>query len=405
MTLKSKEYALIINCGSSSIKLRLIDINEEISVATGLIERIGSSACRQYVEWTGGFTEENHQFNNHQDSLTWSLNHLQAADVIHDPSNLILVCHRIVHGGERFSNPVIVTDDILNELRTLNRLAPLHNPQNVVGMKIARNIFPNATHVAVFDTAFYRRLPPAAYRYAIPEWIYRDLGVRRYGFHGISHQYMMLQASELTGKSLSEGRFITLHLGNGCSISAIRNGQCVDTSMGMTPLEGLIMGTRCGDLDPTIPLILMHETGMSLAEAENLLNTESGLKGICGENDMRAIHRLSEIGDSNAKLALEMFVTRIKKYIGSYIAILNGADAIVFSGGIGEYDKITRELICNSLDYLGINLDPASNSIDTHTARVISAGGSKILLLVVPTDEEMQIAKQSLGMLERTGIT
>ncbi|MBV2096344.1 MAG: acetate kinase, partial [Candidatus Thiodiazotropha sp. (ex Codakia orbicularis)] len=230
-----------------------------------------------------------------------------------------------------------------------------------------------------------------------------DLGVRRYGFHGISHQYMMLQASELTGKSLSEGRFITLHLGNGCSISAIKNGQCVDTSMGMTPLEGLIMGTRCGDLDPTIPLILMHETGISLAEAENLLNTESGLKGICGENDMRAIHRLAETGSSNAKLALEMFVNRIKKYIGSYLAILNGADAIIFSGGIGEHDEIARELICGSLDYLGIELDPAGNSNDTHAPRVISTEGSRVSLLVVPTDEEMQIAKQALGMLEGSG--
>ncbi|MEW8662956.1 MAG: acetate kinase [Candidatus Thiodiazotropha sp.] len=401
--MKSKEYALIINCGSSSIKLRLIDISREISVATGLIERIGSSECRQYVKWPGGFAEESHQFDNHQDSLTWSLNYLQAADILHDPNDLFCVCHRIVHGGERFSAPVIVTDDVLNELRALNRLAPLHNPQNLTGIKIARNIFPDAAHVAVFDTAFYRDLPPAAYRYAIPEWIYRDLGVRRYGFHGISHQYMMLQASELTGKSLSEGRFITLHLGNGCSISAIKNGQCVDTSMGMTPLEGLIMGTRCGDLDPTIPLILMHETGISLAEAENLLNTESGLKGICGENDMRAIHRLAETGSSNAKLALEMFVNRIKKYIGSYLAILNGADAIIFSGGIGEHDEIARELICGSLDYLGIELDPAGNSNDTHAPRVISTEGSRVSLLVVPTDEEMQIAKQALGMLEGSG--
>jgi acetate kinase len=210
---------------------------------------------------------------------------------------------------------------------------------------------------------------------------------------------MVVQAAELCGKSIKDSRFITLHLGNGCSISAVGNGQCVDTSMGMTPLEGLIMGTRCGDIDPSVPLLLMHEAGMTLADTENLLNTESGLKGICGENDMRTIHRLIETGDKNAKLAVEMFVIRIKKYIGSYLAILDGADAIIFSGGIGENDKIIRQAICESLDFFGIDLDLELNSIDTHKARIISTISSKISLLVIPTDEETQIAKQSLRML------
>ncbi|PVV10246.1 MAG: hypothetical protein B6D77_08655 [gamma proteobacterium symbiont of Ctena orbiculata] len=394
---------MTVNCGSSSIKLRLVDIADEISIATGLIEGIGSSECRQIFNWPDGLTKETHLFDNHQDGLNWSLNYLQEAGILDDLKDQFCICHRIVHGGESFSNPVVVSDDILNELRALNRLAPLHNPQNLTGIKIARTIFPNATHIAVFDTAFYRSLPAVAYRYAIPEWIYRDLGIRRYGFHGISHQYMTAQAAELTGKSINDSRFITLHLGNGCSISAIRNGQCVDTSMGMTPLEGLIMGTRCGDLDPTIPLTLMYETGMSLAAAENLMNTESGLKGICGENDMRLIHRLSEAGDNNAKLAVEMFVNRIKKYVGSYLAVLNGADAIVFSGGIGENDKIIRDAICNSLDYFGIDLDPALNASDSLTPRRISMESSKISLLVVPTDEEMQIAKLSSRALQDTG--
>jgi acetate kinase len=393
-------HALVINCGSSSIKLRLIDSHEETTLVSGLIERIGSSKCRQNIKWTGGIVEESLQFNNHQDGLTWSLQLMDRLGIIQNPDELSCICHRIVHGGERFDHPVVITDEILRELPTLNKLAPLHNPHSLIGIRIAKNKFPNTTQVAVFDTAFFRSLTPVAYRYAIPEWIYRDFGVRRYGFHGISHQHMAVKAADLCGKSIEESRFITLHLGNGCSISAIKNGHPVDTSMGMTPLEGLIMGTRCGDLDPSVPLLLMHETGMTAAEAENLLNSESGLKGICGENDMRAIHRLVEADDNNAKLALEMFINRIIKYIGSYLAILNGADAIIFSGGIGENDKIIRHAICSSLDYFGIDLDLELNSADTCEDRIISTEDSKIPLLVIPTDEEMAIATHSLSVLQ-----
>jgi acetate kinase len=401
---ESTEHILVINCGSSSIKLRLIEIYQEKTVVSGLIEKIATPKCRQYFNWSGGTLEEFHHLNDHRDGLIWSLEFVERLGIISISDELSCVCHRIVHGGERFTDPVVITDDILNELRTLERLAPLHNPHNLTGIEIAKKLFPDNTHIAVFDTAFYRSLSPSAYRYAIPEWIYRDLGVRRYGFHGISHQYMAARAAELCGKEITNSRLITLHLGNGCSISAVKNGQCVETSMGMTPLEGLIMGTRCGDLDPSVPILLMRETGMTLAEAENLLNTESGLKGICGENDMRAIHRLVEADDNNAQLAVEMFVGRIKKYIGSYLAILNGADAIVFSGGIGENDKIIRQAVCTSLDYFGIDLDPELNCVDSQNNRIISTRHSKISLLVVPTEEEIQIAKLSMRMLQGSDI-
>jgi acetate kinase len=306
----------------------------------------------------------------------------------------------VVHGGEFFHEPTFVDDRVIDAIRGMIPLAPLHNPANLIGIEVAMKQRPDVPQVAVFDTAYHQSMPPHAFHYALPQELYKKHHVRRYGFHGTSHLYVAKQASEHLGKPLDNLNLITLHLGNGASAAAIKAGESVDTSMGLTPLEGLIMGTRCGDLDPAIHFYLARETGKSMDEVETLLNNESGLKGICGVNDMREIIRLVGEGDEKAELAIDAYCYRIKKYIGAYFAVLGHVDALVFTGGIGENAALIRQRSCENLSGLGIMLDEQKNSSCVGTFMPVHSRESKVGILVIPTNEELEIARQTQECIE-----
>jgi acetate kinase len=305
------------------------------------------------------------------------------------------VGHRVVHGGENFHRPTVVDDQVIAAIRDTIPLAPLHNPANLGGIEIARRLFPGVPQVAVFDTAYHQTMPATSYRYALPEHLYKEHRVRRYGFHGTSHHYVAKRAASLLGTPATACNLITLHLGNGASATAIREGRSVDTSMGMTPLEGLVMGTRCGDIDPAIHFYLCENVGLDNDALEDLLNRKSGLLGICGVNDMREIHRLAAGGDERAQLAVGIFCHRLKKYLGAYYAELGRVDAVVFTGGIGENDAEIRARTCAGLESLGICLDPDANGAPERGERAISTPESRVKVLVIPTNEELEIARQS----------
>jgi acetate kinase len=311
------------------------------------------------------------------------------------------VGHRVVHGGEKFSQPAIIDDAALKTIEELIPLAPLHNPANVTGIKVMRELLPAVPQVAVFDTAFHQTMPARAFHYALPAEFYRSYDVRRYGFHGTSHQYVSGEAARHLGRPLETLNLITLHLGNGASATAIERGKSIDTSMGLTPLEGLVMGTRCGDLDPAVHFYLARKTGKPFEEIEGILNKESGLKGICGLNDMREIQERSQGGDAQAELALEMFCYRVKKYIGAYYAALGSVDAVIFTGGIGENSAMVRTKACEGLSALGIIMDERRNSADAGGLREIQAKEGGIRILVIPTNEEHEIARQTVEVLGR----
>lgn len=389
----------VINSGSSTIKYRLYDMPAEQILGEGLVERIGERegrlVSRRRVAEGYAETVEQRQFPDHQSGFA------AAMEAIGDPVHGI--GHRVVHGGERFGAPVLVNDEVKAGIRALLALAPLHNPVNLLGIEVAARRHPKAAQVAVFDTAFHRGLPPAAYRYALPDAFYHDLGVRRYGFHGISYQYLTAHAAELLQRPVSALKLILLHLGNGASATAVSGGRSIDTSMGMTPLEGLMMGTRSGDLDPSVPLLLAARAGLDNDAVDELLNHASGLKGVCGAGDMRAVHRLIEAGDQHARLALDMFCYRIRKYIGAYYAALGRVDAIVFSGGIGEHDPVVRAQSCAGLEALGVVVEPQRNAAATEAAAEIQAPDSLVRVLVLPTDEELQIARESMRCIEAAG--
>ncbi len=317
-----------------------------------------------------------------------------------DVSELAAIGHRVVHGGERFRSPTVVDDAVAGAIRDMIPLAPLHNPANLDGIEVARRLFPQVPSVAVFDTAFHQTMPRTAYRYAIPEYLYREHRVRRYGFHGTSHHYVAERAAALLGKPFHQCNLITLHLGNGASATAIRGGKSVDTSMGMTPLEGLVMGTRCGDIDPAIHFYLCKNLGLDYGTLEDLLNRQSGLLGLCGVNDMREIQRRAEEGDDRAELAIGITAHRLKKYIGAYYAELGRVDAVVFTGGIGENDADMRCRACEDLDGLGIKLDDAANLASERGERRISTRDSPVQVLVIPTNEELAIARQALTAVQ-----
>jgi acetate kinase len=308
----------------------------------------------------------------------------------------------VVHGGELFTKPAIIDEDVVAAIRDLIPLAPLHNPHNLLGIEVARKRSPDILQVAVFDTAFHQTLPPHSFHYALPYELYTGHRVRRYGFHGTSHFYVAKEVAKYLGNPLEELNLITLHLGNGASAAAIQHGECIDTSMGLTPLEGLIMGTRCGDLDPAVHFYLMRQTGMSAYEVEKLMNSQSGLKGICGINDMRQIQAKAEAGDDRAILALDMFCYRIRKYIGAYSAVVGSTDAIVFTGGIGENSAVVRERTCSGLDKLGISLDLKKNKAVTGRISEIQKDGSALKIMVVATDEELEIARQTIDTIRNT---
>ena len=393
-----RSQILVLNAGSSSLKYSLIDLNHDQQRYSGLIDRIGetSSAHTQQVNGTSLKTE-----------LTIA-NHRQAIDLLFSslnqqanfrPDMLACVAHRVVHGGERFQAPTQITPDVINAIRDLIPLAPLHNPANLLGIELSLAQLPNIPHIAVFDTAFHQSLPDYAYRYAVPESWYQQHAVRRYGFHGSSHAYIAQQAAGYLNKPIELCRFISLHLGNGASACAIANGCSVDTSMGMTPLEGLVMGTRSGDIDPSIIFYLQRALNWSSQEIENQLNKHSGLKGLCHENDMRTIHQRAEAGDQQAQLARTLFAYRVKKYIGAYMAVLGDVDALLFTGGIGENDRWLRQNCLDGLSRFGIALDKQLNQNCNQPTTVISSALSSIPILVIRTDEEFQIAKESYHTL------
>ncbi len=392
---------LVLNAGSSSIKFQLFEMTDWSVVASGSISRIGEDDAHLNFRWQppGGSSQqldEQQPVASHHQALERVVAHLHQTGSLANLTELKAIGHRVVHGGEAFHLPTLLDEDVIDAIRQMIPLAPLHNPAHLDGILVARALFPAVPQVAVFDTAFHQTMPRTAYRYAIPESLYREHQVRRYGFHGTSHAYVGKRAALMLGRSFDRSNLITLHLGNGASATAIRNGSSVDTSMGMTPLEGLVMGTRCGDIDPAVPLYLSQHLGLDHRQIDQLLNRQSGLVGICGVNDMREIHRMIEQGDSNAELALGMFCQRLKKYIGAYTAVLGEVHGVVFTGGIGENDAETRARACYGLERLGIALDDAANRSNERGERLISTPQSPVKVLVIPTNEELEIAQQTL---------
>jgi acetate kinase len=370
---------LVLNCGSSSLKYRLVDLERSAPLAYGLVERIGEP---------GGVAD-------HQEAMTTALGNV-------DPVGIEVVAHRVVHGGARFAEPVVIDDDVIAEVGALSVLAPLHNPVNLVGIEAARRALPALPHVAVFDTAFHQTIPPHAYTYAVPqEWATRH-GVRRYGFHGTSHAFVARAAGRLLGREPGDLNLIVLHLGNGASATAIERGRSVDTSMGLTPLEGLVMGTRSGDIDPAIVAHLRRTAGLETDEIDRLLNTGSGLKGLTGVSDLREIHARVAAGDATAEHALDIYCYRIRKYVGAYLAVLGRVDGIVFTAGVGENDAVVRARSLEGLDGLGIRVDDERNRSASRDARFISPPGADVALVVVPTDEELEMAEQAAALVGAT---
>jgi len=399
---------LVINSGSSSIKFRLYDMEQEMLLVAGTLERIGetdgSSVYRKYSA-TGDVEEHknNSPVADHTAGLKQIFGFLESNGPQDPMDSLHAIGHRVVHGGEAFQAPTLIDEDVINGIRKTISLAPLHNPANLTGIEATRRLCPQVPQVAVFDTAFFRTLPPRAYRYALPDELYRYHHIRRYGFHGTSHQHVARQAAIYLQQPPETLRLITLHLGNGASAAAIRDGICIDTSMGMTPLEGLIMGTRCGDLDPSMHFYLARILGMDLDEIETLLNHNSGMKGLCGVKDMREVHRLANSGDERARLAIDMFCYRICKYIGAYHVTLGGLDVLVFTAGIGENDPFIRQSVCNRLSVLGITLDHNRNQDGISGTFDISGENSKVKVLVVPANEELEIARQAVSAIKKGG--
>ena len=391
---------LVLNSGSSSIKFQLFRDDDWSVIASGTVTRIGEQQGRFRWTWINGDgAEETSDIGapvpNHHDGLERIVVGLRESGSLAEQSELRAVGHRVVHGGEAFHAPVLVDEDVIAAIRKMIPLAPLHNPANLDGILVSRELFPGVPQVAVFDTAFHQTMPRTAYRYALPEYLYREYGVRRYGFHGTSHHYVARRAAAMLGKALEHCNLITLHLGNGASATAIRDGASIDTSMGMTPLEGLVMGTRCGDLDPAIHFFLCKNLGFDNQTLDDLLNRQSGLQGLCGVNDMREVLRMEQHGDENAELAVGVACHRLKKYIGAYYAELGHVDAVVFTGGIGENDAETRARACAGLERLGIELNQAANARQSADERDIATHDSAVKVLVIPTNEELEIAQQA----------
>ncbi len=393
---------LVINCGSSSLKYQLINADTEEVLAKGLCERIGiDGGMHTYQPKGADKIKTQTDMPDHTKAVQLVLDALtdKNSGVIADLSEIDAVGHRIVHGGEKFSGSVLIDDEVLAAIEECNDLAPLHNPANLIGVNSCRKLMPNVPMVAVFDTAFHQTMPEKAYLYGIPYDYYRKYKVRRYGFHGTSHEYVANRTAEFLGKDIKDMKIIVCHLGNGASVSAVNGGKCVDTSMGLTPLEGLIMGTRSGDLDPAILEFIAGKENLSIREMLNVLNKKSGVLGLSDgvSSDFRDLGEAADSGNTRAKVALETYAYHVAKYIGSYVAAMNGVDAITFTAGVGENNISARAMIGEYLTYLGTRIDPARNNIRGEET-IISEDGSKVTLLVIPTDEEMSIARQTVAL-------
>lgn len=388
---------LVINSGSSSIKYQLIDPDSAESLASGLVERIGEEKATISHTYAGEKNQFTEPVPDHGAGLRRVLQICDEVGPDLASAGVVAVGHRVVQGGAYFASATVVDDDVLERIVELIPLAPLHNPANVRGIEVARELLPDVPHVAVFDTAFFRGLPKAASTYALDREVARKLSIRRYGFHGTSHQFVSRAVADMLGRT--DLKQIVLHLGNGASASAVVGGHAVDTSMGLTPLEGLVMGTRSGDLDPAVVFHMRRVGGYDIDKIDDLLNKRSGMKGLCGDNDMREVHAMANAGDPEAQLALDVYAHRLRKYIGAYAAVMGGLDAVTFTAGVGENDSEVRAAACRGLEFLGIHLDAERNAVRSRDARIISADGSPVTVLVVPTNEELAIARQCVGLL------
>ncbi len=398
---------LVINSGSSSIKFQLLSMEGEAVLASGLVERIGEEEGLIKCTFMPDTVDEQVVKNgevivDHNSGMRLAVDLLTDPDqgVIADRKAVSAIGHRVVHGGEDFHQPTIITDEVMAAIEKNVPLAPLHNPANIDGIRVAQELFEGVPQVAVFDTAFHQTIPAHAYHYAIPYELYEKERIRRYGFHGTSHKFVASECAQLMGKPLENLNVITIHLGNGCSMTAVKNGQSIDTTLGLTPLEGLVMGTRSGDVDPAIHAFLARNCGMTIGEIDTLLNKESGMKGLCGLNDMRDIHDAIAAGDERAKLALEVQTYRNKKYIGAYMAALGRVDAIVFTAGIGENDEIVRAKTVAGLEPFGIVMDMEANDQRIKKPTLLSVADSKIQIWGIPTNEELAIARESHALLQ-----
>ena len=397
---------LVINCGSSSLKFQVIDTASETMLAKGLCERIGIDGSLTYentVKKSGKITREV-EIPNHKVGIQLVLNELTDPEngVISSLEEIGAVGHRVVHGGEKFAKPVIINDEVIEAIRECSDLAPLHNPANLTGIEACRSVMPGTPMVAVFDTAFHQTMPSKAYMYAIPLRYYENYKIRKYGFHGTSHDFVSSEAARVVGKPIEDLKIIVCHLGNGSSVSAVKGGKCVDTSMGLTPLAGLIMGTRSGDIDPAIVEYIAQKDNVSVSDVLRILQKESGVFGLSGglSSDFRDLWKGEEEGNKNARLALEAFAYSVAKYIGAYAAAMNGVDVICFTAGVGENDAQVRAMIGEYLGYLGTAIDPEANKVHGEL-REISTKDSKVKMFVLPTNEELAIARQTLSLVEQ----
>ncbi|WP_406332929.1 acetate kinase [Streptomyces sp. NBC_00203] len=401
MTATRATRVLVLNSGSSSVKYQLLDMRDGSRLAAGLVERIGEETSRlKHTPLTGGESREQiAPIADHEAALKAVAAELAKDGLGLDSPELAAIGHRVVHGGKTFTDPTVIDDSVLAEIERLIPVAPLHNPANLTGIRTAMALRPDLPQVAVFDTAFHTTMPESAARYAIDVKTADEHRIRRYGFHGTSHAYVSRATAELLGKAPQDVNVIVLHLGNGASASAVRGGRCVDTSMGLTPLEGLVMGTRSGDMDPAVIFHLMRVGGMSTDEIDTLLNKKSGLIGLCGDNDMREIRRRVDEGDERARLAFDIYIHRLKKYIGAYYAVLGRVDAIAFTAGVGENAAPVREAAIAGLEELGLTVDSDLNAVRSDEPRLISPRSARVAVAVVPTDEELEIATQTYALV------
>lgn len=395
---------LVLNSGSSSLKYQLFEFPNESPLCTGLVERIGlkGSLVTHKVPRNGKELKFDLDLSiqNHEEALIKVTEILldNEKGVLKEMSEVIAIGHRVVHGGEQFASTTLISEEVKEKIKELFALAPLHNPPNLLGIQVAERVFPNAKQVAVFDTAFHQTMPPKSYRFAVPKEMYETMGIRSYGFHGSSHQYVSKAAIKFLQNP--SAKLVSIHLGNGSSVTAIESGKSIDHSMGLGPMGGLVMGTRCGDIDPSIIFHLIHERGIPAQELNDILNKKSGLLGLCGHSDMRDVKEAVSSGDKDAVLAYELYAYRIQKYIGMYAAAMNGIDAIIFTAGIGENDADMRALVCSNMDFMGILLDRGRNRVRSSEIREINTPESKVKVLVVPTNEELEIGQQTFHLVQ-----